>query len=306
AKQYAGFLRAVVEGADWPEVTVEAAPEALPCAPEEARPPVPEKTPAAPETILRWAPPDPLFREYVDLHLTRLTKTLDLTPPGGPGDAILEMGAYLQITPALSARLGYGEVRGCYYGPLGKVERRAVVSEDGERFECDLELFDAEKDAFPYPDGHFATVLCCELIEHLFGDPMHLMSEANRILRGGGHMLLTTPNIASLRAISAALQGYHPGLFPQYIKPRDGGVVDPRHNREYTPREIRRLFEDSGFETVRLETGPFREQPQPELAWVRRLLERYQLDTALRDDGIYALGRKTGPVRVRYPDWLYA
>jgi hypothetical protein len=26
----------------------------------------------------------------------------------------------------------------------------------------------------------------------------------------------------------------------------------------------------------------------------------------LRGDGIYALGRKTGPVKERYPEWLYA
>ena len=36
-----------------------------------------------------------------------------------PGDRILEMGAYLQITPALRSKLGYGEVRGCYYGARG-------------------------------------------------------------------------------------------------------------------------------------------------------------------------------------------
>ena len=38
----------------------------------------------------------------------------------GPCDRILEMGAYLQITPALHTKLGYGEVRGCYYGKLGR------------------------------------------------------------------------------------------------------------------------------------------------------------------------------------------
>jgi SAM-dependent methyltransferase len=216
------------------------------------------------------------------------------------------MGSYLQITPALKNRLGYGEVRGCYYGEAGIVEHREAASIDGERFECDIDLFDAEKDAFPYPGEHFATVLCCELIEHLFEDPMHMMAEINRILRPGGHLVLTTPNIASLRAINAILQGYHPGFFPQYIRPSADGKIDPRHSREYTPVEIRMLLADSGFETVHLETGPFREQPRPELAWVSRLLERYQMPTDLRGDGIFAVGRKTLPVRNRYPDWLYS
>src|SRR5207344_2765250 len=119
-------------------------------------------------------------------HRTRLERTLALTPPGGPDDRVLEMGAYLQITPALRSRLGYGEVRGCYYGPAGKVDCRSVTSESGEEIRCDIDLFNAEKDRFPYADGYFSTVLCCELIEHLFEDPMHLMSEVNRIVKPEG------------------------------------------------------------------------------------------------------------------------
>ncbi len=301
ARQYAGFLQSVVEGLPWSDA--EPARAAAAAAPQPA---THAPQPPTEEDILEWAPPDPLYRSYIDTHLSRLTKTLEITPPGGPGDRILEMGSYLQITPALRSRLGYGEVRGCYYGEAGVVEHREATSIDGERFECDIDLFDAEKDAFPYADEHFATVLCCELIEHLFEDPMHMMAEINRILRPGGHLVLTTPNIASLRAIAAILQGYHPGLFPQYIRPAADGKIDPRHNREYTPLEVRQLFSDSGFETTLIETGPFREQPRPELAWVRRLLERYQVPTELRDDGIFAVGRKTGPVRNRYPDWLYS
>lgn len=294
AERYARFLKAVAHNAPWSDLPV----PARDAAPGNA---------IAPETVREWAPRHSAFRGYVDAHLTRLTKTLEIIPPGGPCDRILEMGAYLQITPALHSELGYGEVRGCYYGESGHTERRSAVSAGGERFECEVDLFDAEKDPFPYPDGHFATVLCCELLEHLFEDPMHMMIEIHRILRDGGHLVLTTPNLASLRAISAILQGYHPGLFPQYIKPSKEGVVDPRHNREYTPREIRRLLEDSGFDVVRLETGPFREQPRPELAWVERLLRNFHFDTSLRDEGIYAVGRKAGPVRGgRYPDWLYA
>ncbi|MGH9661332.1 MAG: methyltransferase domain-containing protein, partial [Bryobacteraceae bacterium] len=232
-------------------------------------------------------------------------KTLAITPPGGPEDRVLEMGAYLQITPALRSRLGYGEVCGCYLGEPGKVDRRSVESETGERFECDIALFNAERDPFPYPDGHFATVLCCELIEHLFHDPMHLMAEVNRILRPGGHFVLTTPNIAALRGVAAILQGYHPGFFHAYLRPSADGEADARHNREYTPREIHLLLENSGFAVARLETGAFLDEPHPEYAWVERLLDRYQLPSSLRGDGIYAVGKKTGAVRERHPSWLY-
>jgi SAM-dependent methyltransferase len=150
-------------------------------------------------------------------------------------------------------------------------------------------------------------VLCCELIEHLAEDPMHMLSEVNRILKPGGHFVLTTPNLGSVRAIAAILQGYHPGFFPAYIRPASGsGEADARHNREYTPMEIRFLFRDAGLELTLLETGAFLDQPKPEHEWVLDLLERYELTRDLRGDGIYAVGRKTGPVRDRYPTWLYS
>jgi len=291
AKRYGSFLCAVKEGREWQEVAATAleAP---------ASEPVPEVY------VAGWAASQ-AAQEYVQTHQSRLTRTLEITPPGGPEDRVLEMGAYLQITPALHTKLGYGTVRGCYYGPAGSVDPRVAVSSEGEQFTCDIDLFDAEKDPFPYDGEYFSTVLCCELIEHLLHDPMHLMSEVHRILKPGGYLVLTTPNIASLRGIAAILQGYHPGFFHAYLRPSDEGETAARHNREYTPREVHKLLENSGFAVVRLETGSFREEPTAEYAWVIHMLERYNLDTGLRGDGIYAVGKKTGPVRERYPSWLY-
>lgn len=312
ARHYVEFLEAVIQGKPVPDRRsapdpVAPAPNAVPELAEPlattpgAEPPPAVEVHAA--EVRSWTAPE--AKGYVESHITRLAKTLEITPRGTESDRVLEMGAYLQITPALKTQLGYGEVRGCYYGKAGRQDRRAVTSEDGVEFECLIDLFDAEKDPFPYQDGYFSTVLCCELIEHLFGDPMHLMSEANRILKMGGHLVLTTPNIVSLRAIAGLLQGYQPGLFPAYIRPREDGQVDARHNREYTPREISDLLAISGFEVTLLDTGPFLDEPHPEFGWVRSLLERYILPTEHRGDGIYAVGRKTGAVRDRYPGWLY-
>ncbi len=297
AELYASFLDAVVRGHEWrqPEIVP---PEALP----------PAAVSVEPSYIRGWSEPASGDANYVETHIDRLEKTLSMTPAAAdPADRILEMGAYMQITPSLRTKLGYGEVRGCYYGPAGRTDHKSCVSANGEIFECDVDLFDAEKDPFPYPDRHFATVLCCELLEHLPSDPMHMMCEINRILQEGGRLVLTTPNIGSLRAISAILQGYHPGFFPAYIRPReDKEEVEARHNREYTPKEIHMLLYEAGFAVERLETGPFRDAPKPELIWVDNLMARHKLPRDLRDDGIYAVGVKTGPVRHRWPDWLYS
>ena len=294
AERYAEFLEAVHTGV-FPEPSPASDPPAF----------TSERITVEPHYIASWAPDEPV-RQYIETHITRLAKTLSITPPGSAERSILEMGSYLQITPALRTRLGYGQVRGCYYGPAGKVDRKQAVSSAGELFECEIDLFNAEKDRFPYDDAAFDTVLCCELLEHLTEDPMFMMVEINRILKPGGHLVLTTPNIGSLRAISAILQGYHPGFFPAYIRPAEPGQeVEARHNREYTPREIERLFLDAGLEITLLETGEFKEEPHPEHAWVLDMLDRYRLPAENRGDGIYAVGRKTGAVRDRYPTWLY-
>ena len=244
---------------------------------------------------------------YAAAHKTRFVHTLEITPRGDESKSVLEMGAYMQITAPLKFQLGYGTVRGCYYGPAGHTDHKVITSESGQAFECDVDLFDAEKDPYPYADGSFDTVLCCELIEHLFEDPMHMMSEINRILKPGGHLVLTTPNIGSLRSVSAILLGYHPAFFPAYIRPRvEGEEAEARHNREYVPMEVQHLLTDSGFETVRLETGEFLDEPHPEFAWVTHLLKRYNLSHDLRGDGIYAVARKAGPVKNRWPAWLYS
>ncbi len=54
-----------------------------------------------------------------------------------------------------------------------------------------------------------------------------------------------------------------------------------------------------------LETGPFRDEPKPENEWMKHLLARYEQPADLRGEGIYAVGCKIGPLRERYPAWLY-
>jgi hypothetical protein len=133
ARRYARFLESVAEGREY-LADVSPVPEA---------PPAESLGPETAEYLRTWAADAPA-RGYLDAHETRLTKTLDITPRGGPCDRILEMGAYLQITPALKTKLGYGEVRGCYYGSKGHVDHRVVTAEDGQAFDCYIDHFDAE------------------------------------------------------------------------------------------------------------------------------------------------------------------
>ena len=296
AQRYADFAKAAADGG----------PDRSPMDADAGTIATPNLTPEAIGRYLRrWIDPASDGAGYFHAHSRRLVQTLQRVPPGSAEDRVLELGCYLQITPALRSFLGYGEVRGAYLGNPGDVAKGSVVSTDGEGFECFIDLFNAEIDAFPYQDEYFSTVLCCELLEHLERDPMHMMAEIYRILKPGGVLLLTTPNIVSLQSISRVLRGAHPASFRRYARVNAGSAPEPGHSREYTPDEIRLLLADSGFIVVSVETGPYGETAIEDARWVLPVLEKLHRPKGLRDDCIFAIGRKEPMPRKRFPAWLY-
>lgn len=244
-------------------------------------------------------------RDYFHKHLLRLARTLALVPkPQGSG-RILELGCYMQITPFLQQWRGYRDVRGAYYGPQGRTDRR-MASVRGEPFEVPVDLFDAERDRYPYDDGSFETVLACELIEHLVRDPMHLLLECRRILEEGGRLIVTTPNISSLTSVARVLHGYdNPQISSDYPRPRADVPDEIPHVREYTAFELRTTLEAAGFEIEALFTEPIAEFEMNRPMW--NFLEEHGYNTSLRGEQTYCVAVKRSDLAVtRYPRFLYS
>lgn len=59
---------------------------------------------------------------------------------------------------------------------------------------CDKAALDQR---LPYDDQSFDLALCMEVIEHV-ADQRHLITQLSRVLKPGGRLLLTTPNILNL------------------------------------------------------------------------------------------------------------
>jgi 2-polyprenyl-3-methyl-5-hydroxy-6-metoxy-1,4-benzoquinol methylase len=107
-----------------------------------------------------------------------------------------------------------------------------------------------------FPDATFDAVVMSHLLEHVH-HPLELLMEARRVLKPGCHLVLATPNAASLG--HRILREEWPFLDP------------PRHLQVFTPRALRQLVIAAGFEDVRVGTELRTAAAMPSLLRSRRL-----------------------------------
>jgi len=108
----------------------------------------------------------------------------------------------------------------------------------------------------PFDDGTFDAVACIEGIEHI-ENPHLLAREANRILRPGGKIYISTPNILSIRSrLSILFRGY-PDQFHYMIEldPTTGREQPIAHINPIGLLELRYVLSRWGFRMDRLEAN---------------------------------------------------
>ncbi|WP_408997008.1 class I SAM-dependent methyltransferase [Streptomyces europaeiscabiei] len=108
------------------------------------------------------------------------------------------------------------------------------------------------------------AVLFSEVIEHLV-DPDAALDEIRRVLRPGGHLMLSTPNLAAWYNRALLLAGVQPVFSEVSLRGIHGrpGTEVVGHLRLYTARALREFVAASGFEVVRLRGAPFHGVPRP-------------------------------------------
>lgn len=200
-----------------------------------------------------WAAHEPLHRPYFESHWRRYLATLALAEGLMPRQ-VLDVGI---VPPFLfqglfAAAHPGAEIAGIWSDP--RPFRQTVRARQAGLADLSIALSPAnvEKDRLPAEDASQDLVLAMEILEHLAVDPLHFLEEAWRVLRPGGHLLLTTPNIASHRNALKPLAQQSPQSFGLFVPV--GGAYG-RHNREYVPREVEALTKAAGFETERLLTA---------------------------------------------------
>ncbi len=243
-----------------------------------------------------------LRRELLEGELERFRGSLEWIERR-PDGSLLDIGARGDLVPVYRADLGYARI--CCLDAANETGPRRLIHADGSVHEFDSYSVDLERDPYPFDDESFDQVVAMEVIEHLAADPMFMLAEANRVLKPGGRLLLTTPNITSLSCLYNLIWSRHPALGKQAFGP---DIMD-RHHREYTPSDITGAVEAAGFTVHRLDT--FDSTPvAPSVRRVRTLLRAISylkpgIDLGLRNNVIRCDCVKAGPVAERFPENLY-
>jgi SAM-dependent methyltransferase len=154
---------------------------------------------------------------------------------------VLDVGAGEGALTAKLLQMGY-EVESCDVNPVRfKLSPRLCKKVDlNERL--------------PYDSHSFDVVACVEVIEHLH-DPWFVVSEFHRVLRDGGTLIVTTPNILSVASrFLYLLDGYYPFFSSRslFSEPSDLYSKLDRHINSIGFPELRLILSESGLRVVDL------------------------------------------------------
>jgi len=173
---------------------------------------------------------------YLEYHRRRYQDTLRLLPPG-EGRRLLDVGSFPGHLSALAQARGWEVV-----GLNNAIEGAGSWTDFLERCSArkiTIRSCEVEREPFPLATASVDAVLFCELFEHLHLNPFHTLKEIFRVLRPGGLLLLTTPNIRRVETLSRLWHGW--GAQPplsRTFRELFPSLLYHRHNREYTANEL--------------------------------------------------------------------
>lgn len=187
----------------------------------------------------------PELLNYIRVHAQRHRMTLrTLEQQGALQGNVLDLGAAPFFLSECMARMGMDVVAVDFTPDQWRFR---------DKLSCPIVPMDCDGKPFNFADNQFDVVIMAEVFEHLRSNLIFTAKEIMRVLRPGGILYLTTPNLFSLRKLSKIIRtGFVNNLFAEYSSLERLGYMG--HVREYTPCEIEMFFEACGFTPVKVWT----------------------------------------------------
>ena len=172
---------------------------------------------------------------------------------------------------------------------------------NGQADSCHLAFshFNIEREVFPFPDGQFDLVLCCEIMEHLQTDPLQVLREIKRVLKPSGYLVLTTPNVNRLENVCRMIAGVN------IYDPYSGYGAYGRHNREYNRHELALLLDYCGFEIDVMFSADVHENRANDFAEVSAIADLLRKRENDLGQYLFVQARSARAGGTKRPDWLY-
>jgi SAM-dependent methyltransferase len=202
-------------------------------------------------------------RERSEQERLRLTMAfVERTTGAYRGKRVLELGSSLGLHLVAAKKLAAADARGVdkYIFPEAGKNAFYVSPEEMsvlERGWASNGVFIQRHDLaepLPFADGSFDLVVCNAVLEHLHGIHKHVFAEAHRVLAPGGHIVFTTPNLASLLKRVRFCFGRSPMWDRKDFF--NSGMAFTGHTREFTIAECRDMLAWSGFEPICVTSRP--------------------------------------------------
>jgi 2-polyprenyl-3-methyl-5-hydroxy-6-metoxy-1,4-benzoquinol methylase len=124
------------------------------------------------------------------------------------------------------------------------IELDPAAAHEAEAFCEQVLVGDVESMELSLPAGSFDVVLCGDVIEHL-RDPVAALARLRPLLRPGGRLVVSTPNVANWAVRLALLAGRW-----RYT---DRGILDRTHTHLFTRPTLREALEQAGYRVVRID-----------------------------------------------------
>ena len=166
----------------------------------------------------------------------------------GRGKRVLDIGCGNGLI-LYALRTRFDELHGIELSPVRASQAEAVLRKSGKSFSIKVLDITTEREL---PVDYYDAIISNDVIEHVV-NIMDYMEHVARILRPGGRLILTTPNIGYLRYRLALLLGKFPstGGGDEGFSNRPGELFDAGHLHYFTFHMLERLCRLYGITAIR-------------------------------------------------------